>query len=590
MVREFLGSAHPQTGGAKPYQMNALLAEMRDLDLTRGAVRRGPNVAEIARSQRDEWADEFLGAAGPSSVAWAGEFLDAGPSSRYGSDAPALDAELAEWDDQWDDLTSHLDNPNKSSLPATAGRVAQKLNDPRFAHSEFLQFMNLVSQGELKLEEKSATDVDAARPTEAYGNSNWSDEFLAQHGNGLTHHPGSSSDWASEFLSEPATSAAPSQPAADQWVEEFSGGKASADIFRVADPPTQQDDFWSQLQSDWDKAAEENPSNMGWLKETSADATSAHDQYAFEADNPYQEQADPFNEALQKRQQGDLPSAILLFEAALQKNADHAQAWQMLGLSLSENEQDPAAITALKRCLALDPSNLVALMALAVSYTNESYQLQACKALEDWLKGNPKYAHLGSAAAGALAQPPSSSLNLVSSLVSADTFNHVLSLYLEAARLQPSADLDPDVQTGLGVLLNLSSDFDKAADCFRAALVVRPEDALLWNRLGATLANGGRSEEAVQAYYKALELSPGFIRARYNLAVSCINLGVHREACEHLVSTLHQQSRKRSRRVMSDNIWSTLRMVLNLMGRREFLADVDDRNLTRLSAEFGVAE
>ena len=120
--------------------------------------------------------------------------------------------------------------------------------------------MNLVSQGELKLEEKSATDVDAARPTEAYGNSNWSDEFLAQDGNGLTHHPGSSSDWASEFLSEPATSAAPSQPAADQWVEEFSGGKASADIFRVADPPTQQDDFWSQLQSDWDKAAEENPS------------------------------------------------------------------------------------------------------------------------------------------------------------------------------------------------------------------------------------------------------------------------------------------------------------------------------------------
>ncbi len=88
--------------------------------------------------------------------------------------------------------------------------------------------------------------------------------------------------------------------------------------------------------------------SMGWLKETSADATSAHDQYAFEADNPYQEQADPFNEALQKRQQGDLPSAILLFEAALQKNADHAQAWQMLGLSLSENEQDPAAITALK--------------------------------------------------------------------------------------------------------------------------------------------------------------------------------------------------------------------------------------------------
>lgn len=53
-----------------------------------------------------------------------------------------------------------------------------------------------------------------------------------------------------------------------------------------------------------------------------------------------------------------------------------------LGLSLAENEQDPGAITAYKRCLALESSNLVAIMGLAVSYTNESYQFQACQALE----------------------------------------------------------------------------------------------------------------------------------------------------------------------------------------------------------------
>jgi hypothetical protein len=50
----------------------------------------------------------------------------------------------------------------------------------------------------------------------------------------------------------------------------------------------------------------------------------------------------------------------------------------------------------------------------------------------------------------------------------------------------------------------------------------------------------------------------------------------NREAAEHLVSALQLQSR-RSKRVMSDNIWSTLRMVLNLMSRREFHADIDAR-------------
>lgn len=166
--------------------------------------------------------------------------------------------------------------------------------------------------------------------------------------------------------------------------------------------------------------------------------------------------------------------------------------------------------------------------------------------------------------------PPTSSIS------SWETHGRVTDLYLQAVRNGANgADMDADLQVGLGVLFYGSGEYEKAVDCFVAGLKVRPGDYLLWNRLGATLANSGRSEDAIEAYHKALEIKPSFVRARYNLGVSCINIGCHKEAAEHLLGALsmHQADGEGGGGDgsvnVSGNLWETLRRTFMMMNRSD---------------------
>lgn len=341
--------------------------------------------------------------------------------------------------------------------------------------------------------------------------------------------------------------------------------------------------------------------------------------YLFEENNLFNDVPNAFEEGQKiMREGGNLSLAALAFEAAVQKDASFADAWVALGSAQAQNEKESPAIRALEQALKLDPNNLDALMGLAVSYTNEGYDSLAYRTLERWV--GVKYPSLGVAPRG-LGDEGEEEMGFTDRHI---LHEKVTGLFLEAAQMNPEgADLDVDVQVGLGVLFYGSEDYEKAVDCFTAALNSahhgtmkrEGEEHLLWNRLGATLANSGRSEEAIEAYSRALELRSNFVRARYNLGVSCINLGVLEQAASHLLGALsmhkvlEHEGRQKAAELLKDghgnavvddavvegllqqnqstNLYDTLRRVFTQMSRRDLAERVGpDMELGALRGEF----
>ncbi|KAF6146139.1 hypothetical protein GIB67_015577 [Kingdonia uniflora] len=80
--------------------------------------------------------------------------------------------------------------------------------------------------------------------------------------------------------------------------------------------------------------------------------------------------------------------------------------------------------------------------------------------------------------------------------------NEVARLFNEAAQISP--DDTADVHIVLGVLYNLSREYDKAIGFFQTTLKLKPRDYSLWNKLGTTQANSVQSAEAISAYQQVV--------------------------------------------------------------------------------------
>ncbi|XP_038140340.1 peroxisomal biogenesis factor 5 isoform X2 [Cyprinodon tularosa] len=582
LVSEFL-QAPPRP--PHTFDMGQLLEEMQQIDQQsyRQAPQRAPDVAALALS--GDWAAEFVSGSDSAATNALGEAVDSDWTREFIAEA----ADPGRWAEEYleqseeklwlGDLGDKETEWTKEYQPGdelrqTANELVSKVDDPKLQNTEFLRFIRQIGEGSVTVE--SRTDRQLTDKVQAEEAQNWASNLNQV-----------------------------SEESAEAWVDEFT---TVGPDFQQAKAAVESDvDFWEKLQQEWEEMAKRDAESHPWLSDYDQLLSSSYDKgYQFEEENPYLSHPDPFSEGLKKMEAGDIPGAVRFFESAVQKEPDNQLAWQYLGTCQAENEQEFAAISALRRCIDLKKDNLTALMALAVSFTNESLHRQACETLRDWLKHNPKYQSVWEQYERDRqrdgGQEREKENERFGSLLPESLFTDVQNLFLCAANSDPS-QVDPQLQCGLGVLFNLSGEYDKAVDCFSAALSVTPQDYLLWNKLGATLANGSRSEEAVAAYRRALELQPGFVRSRYNLGISCVNLGAHREAVEHFLEALSLQRQAagdgaRAARgpggaaavVMSDNIWSTLRMALSMMGESSLYAAADRRDLDTLLAHFNQRE
>ncbi|XP_031257553.1 peroxisome biogenesis protein 5 isoform X2 [Pistacia vera] len=454
---------------------------------SQGMLKPGPHAA-------DGWVAEYgqHRAAHGDPNAWAHSFEQQHGANGWASEFEQEQSQLASVDQ-----TRGVNISNAMEQTRMLAHTLAQNNDPKFQNSRFLQFMSKMSRGELIIDDNQVK----AAPMSAPGD--WAAEYQQQYDGGPA--------WAEEFIHNDVSHGA------NRWVNEFAAEQGQHDTV---------EDQWvnefSKLHvNDW---AEEFGQQVGdgALGDTSADSwANAYDEflneqvaakqrsdasrgvYVFSDMNPYVGHPNPLKEGQELFRKGLLSEAVLALEAEVLKNPDNSEGWRLLGIAHAENDDDQQAIAAMMRAQEADPTNLEVLLALGVSHTNELEQAAALKYLYGWLRHHPKY--------GTLATP-----ELADSLYYAD----IARLFVEASRMSPE---DADVHIVLGVLYNLSREYDKAIESFQMALKLRPNDYSLWNKLGATQANSVQSADAILAYQQALDLKPNYVRAWANMGISYAN-------------------------------------------------------------------
>lgn len=480
------------------------------------------------------WADEYQGQRHVQTPTWAREYSQQNSRPQWAEEyAQASLNHQVHLSEQSLQGQSQQDRTVMQEQSRAIAETLASSTDPRMQNSQFLHFISKMSRGGIDavgdplIQHKGSTLATA----DAYAS-----EFEASRGGWAEEFQGRGERWAAEF------DAGEGLPTHGGWADEFIHNRSRV---QVGTEEQWANEFLQHLEGD-----------------SGPDMASVAASYRFAENNPYDSHTAPLEEGKRLFREGILNESILALEAECKRNQS-PEAWRLLGNVHAENDDDEQAIAALANALQSNPRDLEVMLSLGVSHTNELDQAQALSFLNGWLDHHPRYNHV------AKTRPPefedeSQRLRLT------------IQIFLRLTSEHPG---DADVHEALGVLYNLSRDFDRAIEEFREALHLRPSDYSLWNKIGASQANSSRSREAIHSYRRALELKPNYVRAWSNLGISYANLGDHASSVRYYVRALQLHPHSKS-------AWGYLRMSLACLGRQADLVHVDERQLAPLVSAY----
>jgi tetratricopeptide (TPR) repeat protein len=190
---------------------------------------------------------------------------------------------------------------------------------------------------------------------------------------------------------------------------------------------------------------------------------------------------------------------VTLWTHTLEFNPDCSQAYNNLGIVLSQIGRSEEVAASFQKAVTVDSQNEEAHYNLGVLLAQHGQVNAAIEQLQAAVTLFPGYANAQN--------------NLGVILAQKGETDRALPHYLKALEINPNW---PEAHSNLGAVYAQKGDFDKAIAEFGKALALSPTDARAHTNLGNALLHDDRVDEAITEFQTALAYTPNFPQIHFN--------------------------------------------------------------------------